>query len=232
MLKRYCLIVVVGCVITMACEQPLTEDHACRLAEERFESKAAAAGLPLDRFDSECVGFVSKQREGVAEIRLRALDSERLPYLGGKGDESSMLFRLERFDQGWMVKNTDPPLSILDIVADRKKQRGTMADLRSIGTAIEEYSIDNNFYPRASSIEELEQFVSPTYIRGLPREDGWNTEFYVNATRGEYVIGSCGKGATSCYSLDVTGFGKTNRFSDDIVFSNGAFVQWPEGPQY
>ena len=30
---------------------------------------------------------------------------------------------------------------------DRGKQKRTMADLRSMGTAIEEYSIDNNFYP-------------------------------------------------------------------------------------
>src|SRR5712691_939044 len=30
---------------------------------------------------------------------------------------------------------------------DRSKQKRTMADIRSVGTACEEYSIDNNFYP-------------------------------------------------------------------------------------
>ena len=39
---------------------------------------------------------------------------------------------------------------------DRGKQKRTMADLRSMGTAIEEYSIDNNFYPDVSSISGLE----------------------------------------------------------------------------
>ncbi|NIM01008.1 MAG: prepilin-type N-terminal cleavage/methylation domain-containing protein, partial [Acidobacteria bacterium] len=30
---------------------------------------------------------------------------------------------------------------------DRGKQKRTMADLRSIGTAVEEYSVDNTVYP-------------------------------------------------------------------------------------
>ena len=39
---------------------------------------------------------------------------------------------------------------------DRGKQKRTMADLRSMGTAIEEYSIDNNFYPVATTVALLE----------------------------------------------------------------------------
>ena len=54
---------------------------------------------------------------------------------------------------------------------DRGKQKRTMADLRSMGTAIEEYSIDNNFYPVANSTwPALETEVSPSYIRALPGE--------------------------------------------------------------
>ena len=33
---------------------------------------------------------------------------------------------------------------------DRSKQKRTMADMRSIGTACEEYAIDNNFYPNTA----------------------------------------------------------------------------------
>src|SRR5215510_5849173 len=38
---------------------------------------------------------------------------------------------------------------------DRSKQKRTMADMRSIGTACEEYSIDNQFYPVLASIGTL-----------------------------------------------------------------------------
>jgi hypothetical protein len=109
-----------------------------------------------------------------------------------------------------------------------------MADLRSVGTAIEEYSIDNNFYPVADDVAELETSVSPSYIRKLPERDGWGTDLAVQSTANEYTLGSCGKGATSCDggSLTLSGTGgKTVTFAADIIFSNGSFVQWPEGKQ-
>ncbi len=34
---------------------------------------------------------------------------------------------------------------------DRSKQKRTMADLRSVGTSVEEYAIDNSVYPNVSS---------------------------------------------------------------------------------
>jgi type II secretion system protein G len=116
---------------------------------------------------------------------------------------------------------------------DRGKQKRTMADLRSIGTSIEEYSIDNNFYPNGrTSISTLEQDVTPSYIRKLPERDGWGMDLYVNTQIGGYTLASCGKGAGSCTSFTVSGTGgKTTLFTDDIVFMNGSFVQWPEGKQ-
>jgi type II secretion system protein G len=118
---------------------------------------------------------------------------------------------------------------------DRGKQKRTMADLRSMGTAIEEYSIDNNFYPDASDVAALEDQVSPSYIRKLPEVDGWGLAFEVDSTPQTYTLGSCGKGETGTCAVNVTAGGgaggKTTSFSDDIVFSNGSFVQWPEGKQ-
>ena len=115
---------------------------------------------------------------------------------------------------------------------DRGKQKRTMADLRSMGTAIEEYSIDNNFYPVATSLSALEDQVSPSYIRALPANDGWGNSFEVDSAAGLYTLASCGKGATgTCASACQTGCGKTSNFADDIIFSNGSFVQWPEGKQ-
>ena len=115
---------------------------------------------------------------------------------------------------------------------DRGKQKRTMADLRSMGTAIEEYSIDNNFYPVSTTVATLEAEVSPAYMRKLPERDGWGVAFFVDTDPSEYTLGSCGKGATSCASLTLVGTGgKTTTFASDIIFSNGSFVQWPEGKQ-
>ena len=115
---------------------------------------------------------------------------------------------------------------------DRGKQKRTMADLRSMGTAIEEYSIDNNFYPVAANIAELSSQVTPSYIRALPAGDGWGNGFEVDSVATLYTLASCGKGATGgCTSVCTGSCGKTQAFADDIIFSQGSFVQWPEGKQ-
>ncbi|MBI3447802.1 MAG: prepilin-type N-terminal cleavage/methylation domain-containing protein, partial [Acidobacteria bacterium] len=35
---------------------------------------------------------------------------------------------------------------------DRGKQKRTMSDMRSVGTAVESYAVDNNFYPIQKSM--------------------------------------------------------------------------------
>ena len=111
---------------------------------------------------------------------------------------------------------------------DRGKQKRTMADLRSIGTAVESYSIDNNVYPVASAMNTLEGFVEPVYIRTAPLTDGWTRTFQVAAVIGEYTVCSGGKDGGTCTS---DGAGATQSFNSSISFANGQFVQWPEGTQ-
>src|SRR4029453_12538203 len=57
---------------------------------------------------------------------------------------------------------------------DRGKQKRTMADMRSIGTALESYSVINSAYPIANDIVSLKGSIEPTYMKKLPTEDGWN----------------------------------------------------------
>src|SRR5713226_4193492 len=56
---------------------------------------------------------------------------------------------------------------------DRGKQKRTMADERSIGTAVESYAVDNNFYPQNQSAMPTAN-LQPIYIKTLPPQDGWN----------------------------------------------------------
>ena len=117
---------------------------------------------------------------------------------------------------------------------DRGKQKRTMADLRSIGTSIEAYSVDTNFYPLGNTLagtSGLQGVLEPVYIKKMPLTDGWNTQMEYEpgaVSGGGYTLKSYGKGAAEQGS--PTG-GKTTAFADDIIFVDGQFTQWPEGVQ-
>lgn len=123
----------------------------------------------------------------------------------------------------------------------RGKQKRTMADMRALATAIEEYDVDNSAYPSAACVSPSYTAIgsaltdtsftnlTPTYISTLPLRDGWHHYFlyYVDETNSLYNLRSLGRdgvaGPINC--------GTTTDFNDDIVFASGTFVQWPEGAQ-
>jgi len=110
---------------------------------------------------------------------------------------------------------------------DRGKQKRTMADLRSIGTAVEEYSVDHDAYPVANDLDELSRLIAPRYIRAVPRTDGWGRPFLVHADGESYTLVSPGKDGlvSGCEG------GATSTFASDVCFADGEFTQWPEGMQ-
>jgi len=116
---------------------------------------------------------------------------------------------------------------------DRGKQKRTMADMRSIGTAVESYSIDFNFYPVYSGPVDGSSAglsIEPVYIKRAPTKDGWSGLMqYECADGSEFTVQSYAKGNAND-GLVGTG-GPTQSFDADIFFSNGAFIQWPEGQQ-
>lgn len=129
----------------------------------------------------------------------------------------------------------------------RAKQRRTMGDMRSAATAIESYAVDLNRYPPAAGTyslpsgvtgaatttigASLSNYVSPTYIKAVPLADGWNSWFiYAIDTNGSaYGLFSGSKDGTR--TVTTSGLGPTTDFNADIVYSNGSFLQWPEGVQ-
>src|SRR4029077_21244414 len=76
---------------------------------------------------------------------------------------------------------------------DRGKQKRTMADLRSIGTAVESYAVDNNVYPVAATAATLVTSVQPVYIKSMPTADGWANTFTVDSITTQYTLASLGK---------------------------------------
>ena len=114
---------------------------------------------------------------------------------------------------------------------DRSKQNATMADIRTIGSAIEHYAVDNNCYPTASDIQSLGPVLEPTYIKKLPLDDGWGhmLVYQTADTPGAgYTIRSVGKDGQEQASPPG---GVIHEFEDDIIYTDGAFVQRPEGKQ-
>jgi type II secretion system protein G len=115
---------------------------------------------------------------------------------------------------------------------NRGRQKRTMADIRSIGTALEAYSVDFNFYPKTSAavVSELTTYLMPTFIKRLPLNDGWNQalDVQMDGNGTSYTIYSVAKGAGKDGTW--TG-GTTTDFAQDIVFADGQFFQWPEGMQ-
>jgi hypothetical protein len=83
-----------------------------------------------------------------------------------------------------------------------------------------------------NTVVTLANSVSPTYIKVCPEKDGWNSWFLcsVNTLGQDYILVSTGKNGTKDKPADGS-WGPTTDFNADIVFSNGVFVNYPEGVQ-
>ncbi len=134
----------------------------------------------------------------------------------------------------------------------RSKQKRTMADMRAIATAWEARATDMNTYGAAGAagavfawpastvnFSTLLGLLTPTYIKSLPQKDGWGRDYQfamdkaygvTNASQG-YGIRSVGKDGKLDGSGSYTVGTATTVFDCDIVYSNGSFIQWPEGMQ-
>jgi type II secretion system protein G len=124
----------------------------------------------------------------------------------------------------------------------RGRQKKSMADMRTIATAIESYAVDYNVYPTGACDAGLYTqdtatllttasfaVLQPSYIAKVPFQDGWGGFFaYVtDGPQSNYRLECWGrdqsKGSISC--------GTTHDFNDDILYADGTFIQWPEGAQ-
>ena len=124
----------------------------------------------------------------------------------------------------------------------RGKQKRTMSDMRNLAIAIESYNVDNNQYPTATTCPSFPDstfatlssgsftLLKPTYIANPPYSDGWGHFYYysVDNTNNNYSIASSGRDTATA---TVT-CGTTTDFNADIVYSNGTFIAYPDGPQH
>ena len=131
---------------------------------------------------------------------------------------------------------------------ERSRQKRTMADMRNLATAWEARNVETGRFNAAGAqvpgiaevvdVNALDYAISPTYIKTMPREDGWRHPFELytsfswgsSAPAAGYAIISPGRDGR--FSTGTVGTsGATTNFDCDIVYSNGAFLQYPQGLQ-
>jgi type II secretory pathway pseudopilin PulG len=117
----------------------------------------------------------------------------------------------------------------------RAKQKRTMADMRTIATALDAYGIDHSGeeYPPGTTVAELSSHLQPKYVGTLPARDGWEQgmRYAPLPGRGYAIVSSGADMAFEADSPDEYASGATSHFDCDIVFANGEFRQYPEGVQ-
>ncbi|PWT91457.1 MAG: hypothetical protein C5B54_05265 [Acidobacteria bacterium] len=154
--------------------------------------------------------------------------------------------RIRRNEKGFTLIELLIVVAIIGIIAaiaipnllnaiQRGKQKRTMADMRAIATSVEAFAVDNNRYPGgASPIVNIASELEPKFIRSVPRLDAWNTAFdYTSSPTSNaqsYTIVSYGKDGAADTGSYTSGT-QTTDFNNDICFSGGSFVVFPEGSQ-
>jgi general secretion pathway protein G len=109
---------------------------------------------------------------------------------------------------------------------DRGKQKRTLADMQTIGAAIEAYRAERGAYPIAGDVESLRLEIEPTYVRALPVTDGWGRPFHVRSDGTTWTVASGGKDGT----VESCDQGPTMTFDAAICLEPGGLTQWPESP--
>ncbi len=118
-----------------------------------------------------------------------------------------------------------------------------MSDMRALATAVEAYAVDNNQLSaggvRGGSLDDgrtrrwrrtrSRTSRRPTSPRRRRSTAGASSSAYGSDAPGNnYAIGSGGRNKTFATPI----CGTTTNFNDDIYYSNGTFIQWPEGTQF
>jgi hypothetical protein len=115
----------------------------------------------------------------------------------------------------------------------RGKQRRTMANMKQVGEALEEYQLKNHHYPIGQGLNTLKSTLVPHYLPALP-DDGWKRSLFYesNESGSDYFLFSTGQdGVMDVPNAIEYSSCENGNFESDIVLKNGMFIRFPAGKQ-
>ncbi|MFH2107712.1 MAG: prepilin-type N-terminal cleavage/methylation domain-containing protein [Chrysiogenia bacterium] len=121
------------------------------------------------------------------------------------------------------------------VALQKGKQKATMGDLKTIGSAIESYVTDWSFAPQDDTFVSNNAgavYFEPFYIKICPKTDGWGNRFLYETPAGDqYTIYSGGRGPQAAALTPPTpalyDCTALSDFNNDIAYSNGLFTYGP-----
>ncbi len=119
---------------------------------------------------------------------------------------------------------------------ERARQATTVESVFRMGTGIEQYRVDNHAVPAAADVRELQEIFEETEInanRSIAL-DGWGVELAYEYTGTRfYTVMSYGSDHAEGPEVtpDANGSLIVKHFDEDIIWSDGIFIQRPDGAQ-
>jgi general secretion pathway protein G len=117
------------------------------------------------------------------------------------------------------------------VALQKGKQKATMGDMKSVGTALEVYNTDNSMVPNADLVTlGTATYFIPFYIKVLPQKDGWGTPWvYEHGTSpsDQYSVTSYGRDRIAFSVNELYQVTRLSDFNNNITFSNGQFTLGP-----
>ena len=110
---------------------------------------------------------------------------------------------------------------------DKAKQRGTMADMRTVSMALETYRTDMEGYPvNGLTMAQLAVILVPYETSALRTTDHWQHDYqYTYDGVDRYSVESFGKDGVDGPEIS---YATRFEFDRDLIISNGLFVASPE----
>ena len=126
----------------------------------------------------------------------------------------------------------------------RGRQKRTMADMRTVATAIGTYATQQAGLMGTPGDPEDERCLSlegraavlahdvDSFLRNMPKQDGWRTQMLsdTDPDGDHYTLQALAKDKANS-GCGTSGNDETTLFDCDICHSDGVFIQWPEGIQ-
>jgi hypothetical protein len=215
---------------------------------EQIEQAAISAAIDVLLAQAS----TTEQKEPLEQLRHRALaqstrdtwmaafdhafDDKALAGLADcyKNEPVQRALELTAFTLRDTIQERMKPVEVTAAERDLRAAKKTMADLRTIATALEARATDTNEYPESCDMETLRKLLEPAYVSRMPSRDAWGHELVYVGSPSHQTYRFVSAGADGVFDarskqIDDVPPRETDSFDEDIVFQNGQFLQYPRG---